>query len=221
MVTGVFMLQANGQGSLSKYQEEASRKIDNNFAPTRFIPQCEADGSYKRQQCDNATGACFCVDPTTGGIDYDYDIDAPSCWILERAIILNKFVCENKALVYCLLKENIWKCVLSAAWKFKSGLLLWFMNDLKSHFSNLIVASGVCKLQLRSTNILRYIVSPPSIQCTGNLSSSSALKASTSASVRILHEILTCLHIINLVVYLASVVSLDVHFNFVRTYYRF
>lgn len=79
MVTGVFMLQANGQGSLSKCQEEAGRKIDNNFAPTRFIPQCEADGSYKRQQCDNATGACFCVDPTTGGIDYDYGIDAPSC----------------------------------------------------------------------------------------------------------------------------------------------
>ncbi|XP_055954035.1 testican-1-like [Argiope bruennichi] len=31
-----------------------------------FIPSCDADGNYKKAQCNAYTGYCFCVDPMTG-----------------------------------------------------------------------------------------------------------------------------------------------------------
>ncbi|XP_064603922.1 uncharacterized protein LOC135469254 [Liolophura sinensis] len=34
----------------------------------QWIPQCEADDSYSRQQCNNI-GQCFCVDTQTGEVD--------------------------------------------------------------------------------------------------------------------------------------------------------
>jgi len=31
-----------------------------------YIPECETNGMYRRAQCHNATGYCFCVDDSTG-----------------------------------------------------------------------------------------------------------------------------------------------------------
>ncbi|CAL1285398.1 unnamed protein product [Larinioides sclopetarius] len=45
---------------VTKDEEENSGLIGN------YIPQCEADGSYKKMQCHYSTGYCYCADPTTG-----------------------------------------------------------------------------------------------------------------------------------------------------------
>ena len=38
--------------------------------PGAFVPSCEADGRYSKQQCHGSTGHCWCVDQETGkGID--------------------------------------------------------------------------------------------------------------------------------------------------------
>lgn len=45
---------------VKKYKREKSGMIGS------FVPQCEEDGTYKKQQCHFSTGYCFCADPITG-----------------------------------------------------------------------------------------------------------------------------------------------------------
>ena len=31
-----------------------------------FVPECQANGSFKERQCNGSTGNCWCVDPVSG-----------------------------------------------------------------------------------------------------------------------------------------------------------
>ncbi|KAL9548120.1 hypothetical protein MBANPS3_005843 [Mucor bainieri] len=61
----IFLIQANGQGSLTKCQVEREQAI-NLHVIGNFIPQCQPDGSYRPRQCYGSTGYCVCVNTITG-----------------------------------------------------------------------------------------------------------------------------------------------------------
>ncbi|GFX18759.1 transposable element Tcb1 transposase [Trichonephila clavipes] len=45
---------------VKKHRKESSGMIGG------FIPQCEKDGTFKKEQCHYSTGYCYCADPYTG-----------------------------------------------------------------------------------------------------------------------------------------------------------
>ncbi|KAL7321293.1 hypothetical protein PS15m_001078 [Mucor circinelloides] len=65
LVTGIFLVQANGQGILTKCQAERQQAINLRLIGT-FIPQCEPNGSYSPRQCWASPGYCVCVNTSTG-----------------------------------------------------------------------------------------------------------------------------------------------------------
>ncbi|GFQ94419.1 uncharacterized protein TNCT_239591 [Trichonephila clavata] len=44
-----------------------------------YVPQCEEDGTFKKQQCHYSTGYCYCADPYTGKRTTKPSRDDPKC----------------------------------------------------------------------------------------------------------------------------------------------
>ncbi|KAK4511228.1 Suppressor of the cold-sensitive snRNP biogenesis mutant brr1-1 [Mucor velutinosus] len=65
MIMAIFLVQANGQGALTKCQAERQQAL-NLHVIGNYIPQCQSNGSYSPRQCYGSTGYCVCVNTSTG-----------------------------------------------------------------------------------------------------------------------------------------------------------
>ena len=54
------------QGPCDEARTKIEKEISTFGIQDAFVPECEADGTYKEIQCYGFTGHCYCVDPQSG-----------------------------------------------------------------------------------------------------------------------------------------------------------